>query len=167
MQVGASPADRIINHVQVKYTVLPGAELQQCLCHAAYHPLGQGNTHRRAVLFCPDGCKNREALSQCVGNTRACSRSHVPAWFSKSWFYRKFTFIVTISFYSTSAASLHLSKSSAFLWEKHVLEHQSCLLLLNTKGSGTKTLKGNKPFELWKSNLKRSRECIGRSYAWQ
>lgn len=98
MQVGASPADRIINHVQVKCTALPGAELQQCLCRAACHPLGQGNAHCRAVLSCPYGCKNREAPSQAasrvLGTPRQCSHSHVPAWFLKSWFYRKFTFIV-------------------------------------------------------------------------
>lgn len=30
----------------------------------------------------------------CVGNTRACSHSRVPAWFFKSWFCRKLAFVV-------------------------------------------------------------------------
>lgn len=119
MQVGASPTDRIINHVQVKHTALPGAELQQFLCRAAYYLLGQGNTHCRSVLSCPDGCKNREALSQAASRVLGTPGHAVTHMFLHGFSSHGSTenlhSLFAISFYSTSAALLHLSKSSAFL----------------------------------------------------
>lgn len=60
------------------------------------------------------------------------------------------------------------SRRARLSYEKNMCESiRAACFYFSTKGAGTQTLKGNKPLGLWKSNLKRSRECIGRSYAWQ
>lgn len=153
MQVGASPTDRIINHVQVKCTALPGAELQQCLCCPAYHPLGQGNAHRRAILSCPDGCRNAErhfpGLHPVCWEHQGMQSLTCSCMVFQVMVLQKID-IRCLPFLSIQRQLLrYISRRARLSYEKNMCESiRAACIYFSTKGSGTKTLKGNKPLGL-------------------